>query len=389
MRANPGGQIPPSEVIGRAQLIERLWTVLGRQSLVLSAERRMGKTCVVRKMQAGPPADMLPIYRDLEGIGTTLEFVRTVFDDVERYLGRLARTAEKARRLLDRLSGGKVGEVEFPPSAAREWKPLLTSTIEDLIEHQDRRVVLFWDEVPLMLHNLIRREGEPAAMEVLDTLRSLRQMHPDLRMAFSGSIGMHQVINLLRRKGYANSPTNDMQTVNVPALSPDDGRHLARLLLQGEGIETDDVDATARAVTDAVDHIPHYIHHVVDQMATRGGAANADTARVIVTDCLIDPQDVWDMGHYRRRVDTYYDETEEPLALSLLDVVAGSKGPLSFEDAFNLLKSQTETEDDELARHVLTLLQRDHYLVQDADGKYSFAYPLINRSWRLQRGLPA
>ena len=50
MRANPGGQIPPSEVVGRDELIARLWQRIEGQSLLLSAERRMGKTCVVKKM---------------------------------------------------------------------------------------------------------------------------------------------------------------------------------------------------------------------------------------------------------------------------------------------------------------------------------------------------
>jgi len=105
MKTNPGGQIPPSEVIGRDQLIRRLWRVLDRQSLVLSAERRMGKTCVVQKMVAEAPQNKLPIYHDLEGMRTPLEFVETVFRDVEDYLGRLQRTAGRVRQWLTHLTG--------------------------------------------------------------------------------------------------------------------------------------------------------------------------------------------------------------------------------------------------------------------------------------------
>ncbi len=43
MRANPGGQIAPSEVIGRDRLIQRLWEILERQSLVLSAQATDGQ----------------------------------------------------------------------------------------------------------------------------------------------------------------------------------------------------------------------------------------------------------------------------------------------------------------------------------------------------------
>lgn len=68
MRVNPGGKIPPEEVLGRDKLIQRLWRVLERQSVVLSAERRMGKTCIVKKMTAECPRDKLAVYRELEGV---------------------------------------------------------------------------------------------------------------------------------------------------------------------------------------------------------------------------------------------------------------------------------------------------------------------------------
>jgi hypothetical protein len=36
-----------------------------------------------------------------------------------------------------------------------------------------------------------------------------------------------------------------------------------------------------------------------------------------------------------------------------------------------------------MARHVLTLLQRDHYIIQHTDGAYRFSFPLVKRWWRL------
>lgn len=117
MKANPGGYIPPDEVLGRDKLIQRLWRILERQSLVLSAERRMGKTCVINKMRAEAPEGKLTIYRDLEGIQTAGEFAQTVFEDVDEYLTTLNRAAEGARRFLGHLSGLKIaGVVKIPDS---------------------------------------------------------------------------------------------------------------------------------------------------------------------------------------------------------------------------------------------------------------------------------
>lgn len=307
MKTNPGGQIPPSEVIGRDELIRRLWRVLDRQSLVLSAERRMGKTCVVQKMVVEAPNDKLPIYHDLEGLRTPLEFVETVFHDVEGYLSRLQRTAGRVRQWLAHIAGLEIGSIiKFPDTVAPHWKTLLTKTIEDLVEHQDRTLVFFWDEVPLMLDNLRKDGGEAAAMELLDTLRSLRQMHSDLRMVFTGSIGLHNVISSLKRVGYANDPTNDMTTVDVPELSLDDAQELARRLLEGEGIQADDIEEAAHAIATAVDCIPFLVHHIVDEIAQRGASASAKTISEIMDVCLTDSQDRWHLRYYRERIDTYY-----------------------------------------------------------------------------------
>jgi ATP-dependent Clp protease ATP-binding subunit ClpA len=61
MKSNPGGQIPVSEIIGRDKVVSRFWQILERRSLVLTAERRMGKTHIVKKMMSSVPAGILVI----------------------------------------------------------------------------------------------------------------------------------------------------------------------------------------------------------------------------------------------------------------------------------------------------------------------------------------
>jgi hypothetical protein len=350
----------------------------------------MGKTSIVKKMIAEAPSDKLAIYRDLEGIRTPLEFVETIFHDVENYLSGSKKMAAKTRLLLNQFAGAEFSGVKFPEAAAPHWKSLLTSTIEDLVAHQaqqQRSVIFFWDELPLLLYNIKQRAGEDAAMEVLDTLRSLRQMHPDLRMVFTGSIGLHNVLTSLKRAGYANAPINDMNTIDVPALPLDEAEKLARQLLEGESILVNDPQAVTRQIAVAVDGIPYFVHHIVDQLAQREGVADTEAVTEIVDDCLTDQQDPWHLSYYRERISTYYLPDELPLVLNLLDVLAIADAPLPFDDVFNLLSARMSAPDVESARNVLTLLQRDHYVAQERDGTYRFRFPLIQHSWRLQRGL--
>ena len=224
-------------------------------------------------------------------------------------------------------------------------------------------------------------------MEVLDALRSLRQMFPQLRMVFTGSIGLHNVLTSLKRAGYANAPTNDMKTEDVPPLSLSDAERLALRLLDGEDILTTNRDATAKAIAKSVDGIPYFIHHIIDQLVMQNSLADAEKVEKIVNSYLLDPQDPWHLRYYRERIDVYYLYVEKPLALGILDILAVAKQPLMFEDLFNQLQTHVANPDKEQTRNVLTLLECDHYLIRSLDGAFCFRFPLIQRYWRVHRSL--
>ena len=389
MKANPGAPIAPSQVIGRDRLIENLWRTLERQSLVLSAERRMGKTSVIKKMQAEAPSNLLPIYRDLEHVRTPLEFVQAVLQDVEEYLSGLKQSARRTRELLSQLGGTEVAGFKLPSVAAPHWKSLLEETIRDLVENQDKKVILFWDEMPYMLGNI----GDEAAMEVLDTLRSLRQTHTEeLRMVFSGSIGLHHTIEKLRESGYANSPINDIYIEDLPPLSDKKATELAYRLLTGEGVLTSSNQKVAAAIAKAVDNIPYYIHHIVFELALHHSEKiiNEEKVRETVDAILSDPRNPWDMSHYKKRIDNYYKEKEKhSYALGMLDILAVAEEPLLFKELLERVKSETGSGDREVALTVFQLLQQDYYIIQGSNGEICFRYPLIQRYWQLSRGLTA
>lgn len=382
MKANPGGQIAPDEVVGRDDQIARLWEILDRQSAILSAERRMGKTSIIQKMQAEAPENKLPIYHDLENVRSPLEFVETVLQDVEEYLSRKQKIANRTRKLLKDLSGLEVTGLKLPKEIASDWKKILIAIVDDLVKNQDRQVILLWDEVPYMLGNI----GDEAAMEILDTLRSLRQTYPDVRMVFTGSIGLHHVVGALKKKGYANEPTNDMYIADVPPLSEANAIELAHRLLEGEKIRTIDDREVAAAIAQSVSCIPFYIHHLIIKLKVRGGVVDATTIPDVINACLLDPLNPWKMDHYRDRIDNYYDGEQHPYALSLLDILSASEQTLSFEELLNRLRLEQKTQDKEKARDVLRLLERDYYIVRRPNLRYCFRYLLIQKYWQVLRG---
>jgi len=336
-------------------------------------------------MAAESPADMRVIFHELEHINSPLEFVQLVYDDVSAYLSQSRRTAQRVRAFLQGLEGMELGGlVKFPDILAPEWKALLTNTIDDLLDQRGHTLLFLWDEMPMMLENIKRYHGEHLAEDLLNTLRALRQTYPDFRMVYTGSIGLHHVINSLKRAGYANAPTNDMAKVDVPPLAPQDAQDLAQRLIAGEAIQTKTPAQLAPTIAAAVDYCPYYIHHIVEELCQRV----PDTPITDIVDaCLMASNDPWDLRHYRDRITTYYLPDEQPFVLSLLDILATASTPLSFDALFDRLKAHIATEDSETVRDVLRLLHDDHYLTRSSDGTWQFRFALIQRWWRLERGL--
>ncbi len=383
-KAIPGGQISPDEIVGRDELIASLWDRLRQQSLIFSGERRIGKSSILKKMTAEAPSDMLPIYRDLEGIRTPIEFVEAVWQDTETYL-REAGKARRVREYLSELTGSYFDSYQFPEIAAGQWKILLTKTIEDLVTLQDKQIVMIWDEMPHMLGNF----SDEVAMEVLDSLRSLRQTYPDIRMIFSGSIGLHHIIKNLQKAGYSNDPSNDMYPIDGHPLSLEAATELTLNLLQGENIAVSDPEQTAEDIAAAVDCIPFYIHHLINQFKDVDSEINQEEITLTVHECLRNPLNLWKMDHYRERIDNYYGEVQKPYALEILDILSINP-PTSFTRLWQYLKTEPDTKDKEMARTVLRLLLKDYYLVQEdnlSGSMYTFRYQLVQKYWQISRGL--
>jgi hypothetical protein len=395
MKTNPGGSLAPNEVMGRDHLIARLWQILERRSLVLTAERRMGKTSVLKKMVAEPQTGVHIFYWDVEALRSPLEFVDAIFQKVRSDLSAKQRFMS---RMQDLLKGGvELQGFKLPPQAAPHWKIILRETLAGLTEQEAGLVILCWDELPIMLDNIQKGQGEQVAMEVLDTLRSLRGENANLRMVFTGSLGLHHVIRKLKDQGYANPSTNDMTFEEVGTLEFTDACRLAESLLIGEGVGGLDRIPLAKTISETVDCFPYFIHHVIDALAQGGGQADEAQVNAIVAAGLTDQANKWNLDHYQDRIKNYYATPEQALVRGILDELAAVEVPVSISELCNRLNAQfvgrqnifgaVSELDREQVLGLLKLLQRDHYLVQQQDGCYRFKFGLIQRYWQLSRGV--
>lgn len=389
MKANPGGQIDIKAVIGRDQLIKLLWETVELQSMIITAERRIGKTTVMKKMTGEPAAGWLPVYQDLENCHSAAEFALAVYREVHRFLSGKGKITRRSKEFLSSLGGIEIGGlVKLPEKTEAPWKDVLTRAIEDLMEENDAssKLLFFWDEMPFMLMNIRDGQGEQVAMQVLDHLRWLRQTHGGLRMVITGSIGLHHVITSLKDKNYGNSPVNDMARIDVPPLTETDAVHLAGLLIAGESLPSPDQAAAARQIAHEADCFAFYVHHIVRGFKVGGLDATPENAAKVVAAHMVDPNDPWELLHYKERIKTYYPGDQKTVCL-ILDQLAVQLNTASVVELLSMLKGASPFDDRERLLHLLSLMERDHYLKRAEDGRYQFRFPLIRRWWKLNRSL--
>jgi hypothetical protein len=390
MKANPGGQIDSANVIGRDALIAEIWEIIQQQSIRMTAERRIGKTTVIKKMQDEPHPGWRVKYRDLERVHTAAEFALSIYKDVDEFLATVNRAGRRATELIQMLGGMKLPKgISLPEKKNKHWKDIIEASMEDLIQSDGEtsdRLLFLWDEVPYMLQNICEREGESVAMEVLDVLRGLRQSYAKVRMIITGSIGLHHVFSSLKGAGYANAPVNDMCLVKVLPLSKGDAGILAKELIVGENLDCADLNESAELIAELSDCFPFYIHHIVRGLKSRDLPANPKEISSLLSLSLIDENDPWELMHYLERIEIYYRDRKRAV-YCILDELAVSEKDLSVNMLSDALKKTDDFGDREELLKILRLMRQDHYLSMSEKGEYSFCFPLIRRWWILSRGL--
>lgn len=389
LRINPGGMLTPGEVVGRDLFVSEIWRALDRQSVLLTAERRMGKTSVLLKLEAEPLTERCVIKRTLQGIRTPEEFVRKLVADVNNAIPGLIRKSigDRLRKAGIKSIGSTPISVEFEPATPESWKDVVTETFRVLDEDVDELVVLLWDEAPQMIADIDTERGSGVAREMLDVLRAARESHRGIRMVLSGSLGIHHVVAALRSEGGMWAPTHDMRALDLPPLAEDDAVFLAGELLRNDDVACDDRDAVASAIASEVDCMPYYIHQTALRLRDRGRAGErmpVDVATVEkeVEDAICDPLDPWELGHYVSRTPVYYGNDAD-LVNAVLDIVARDSAPLDIATIRERLAAHGPPPEIERLRELVDLLCRDYYLC--ASPGYVFLRSLVRRAWLARR----
>ena len=399
-------QVSPAGVVGRDRLIERIWKRLERESVRFLAERRVGKTSVLKKMAAQPPAGFHPIFFDLEKVHSADRFVEVLIGELRSLMATKDKVSTGFVDFLALFGGTEVGGmVKIPELGKRNWQKAVEKTFHAICANNpDTLIVLMFDELPYMLQSISIQDTKAGAndnfaLSILDTLRAARHENTNMRMIYCGSVGLHHVLATLRGDAHASQPVNDMPAVEIHPLQLDDAVHLTKDLLIKEQVHVspEHLDVVANRIAQQTDCVPFYIERIVSRLAEHDETVVASSVDTMINRQLVDDKDDWEMKHFRDRLKIYYkgsvvDVNGRSLQRSLvsrriLDHVACEDLPQSIDAVWAGVTATMALDDRDAVIELLSFLAQDHYLIADDTKRYTFRFPLIRRWWLIANGL--
>jgi hypothetical protein len=398
MKANPGGHVTGEAILGRETEIGIIWKTLERQSVVLTAERRVGKTCVLRKMKGHPQNGWIPLMCFVEECGHPIECVQMIYDEAHLmeaqsnkgvWLGRI-RSAYQA------VAGTEIAGWKMPPIMS-DWKRLLKNLIEDVAQNTGNRILVMLDEFPLMISKIAYNKkdaGPVIAMDFLDTLRGIRQKFEpsnQIRFVFSGSIGLHLVLEGLgRRHEYKSNPKSDMFTYVLGGMCKADVQLMCRKYLDEEGIHRNRPSEFEERMLALTDGLPLYIQHVCSHFQESGRTeVSPDDIEPAVRE-LVDTRTIEGFVYAAQRIENYYKKLHlENMAKCILRMLSRKTGYVREKDIIDHVSSQMTVEHGDTVLSVLELLLDDNYLIRETstdERRYRFRYNIMRQWWEINKG---
>lgn len=367
---------------------------------LLTAQRRMGKTSLVRELlnRSDSGGGTGGVFVNLEDATDPADAIVAIGLQSRSKRSVLRRLREGTVKALGRIEDVQLPELRIKLRAEIDggnWKQKGDEILEALAEHH-APIVLAIDELPLLVSRMLKGRDYRMTPERIDTtdeflswLRRNAQTHRDrICMVVSGSIG---IAPILRQAGLSAT----MNVFSAYQLGPWEQAIASRCL--EKLAETYELDLPP-AVRSAICHrlrscIPHHVQQFFDALHRHlmiQGRQNAtiEDAESAYRHEMLGPRGKIDMDHYEERLKLVLGIDGYKVALELLAKTAGDGllRPKSIDSYEKTLRAAADAGADSL-RFVLEVLEHDGYLARGPDG-YRFESGLLEDWQRARKGLP-
>ena len=333
MRSSTGRWVSGSDFFDRERELQILEThVRDHNHLLLTGQRRMGKTSVLRELGRRLEAEgWVFLFTDVEGATCAEDAIADIAQAVHPVRSISSRFATGMKRWvgdnIEEVSAFDFGVRIRAGLDAGSWRRHGEQLLRDCAEH-DHPVLLVIDELPIFLKRMLRGDnGAQRVDEFLSWLRGVLQALGDgsLVLIVSGSIGLEP---LVKRLGIPDR-INHLYPFRLGPWDRDTSVKCFECLAESRGLRVE--DGVANAVYDALGvGIPHHVQSFFARL--RDFAMMQGRDRVTVEDVeevyrtgLLGPSGQNDLVHYETRLKEALEDRNYTIAMEILAEAATRK----------------------------------------------------------------
>lgn len=395
-----GTPVDGENFFGRASETRRLADILANDDILLLGPRRIGKTSICRAVMKLVQAND---WRAIEINVASCQDERGFLDKLNGALmPELASLGSKVGSAITGAFGGIVNRiksikvagtvgVELGGPAFEEWTEVGSDVLK-LIGQVEQRWLIYVDELPIMLFNIIRNDqanGVQRVRRFLDwfrnDVRALPATHA-VRWLVSGSVGLD---TLVQQHGMADT-INSLNHQSLAPFSTNVATDMLATLARDYHIALEAADA--RAIVDAIQWPqPYYLqiafHHLRDLVLSHPAIAPAGLIGLAI-DKMVQPGSDNDFHHWEKRLEQQLSRSDAAHAQALLKLVARDPAGAQPEILLDALAARMPQASPEQARsafiNLRDILQRDAYWwADDGSGirRYRFRLEPLRRWW--------
>ncbi len=378
-----GGVPQPVNIVGRDEIIDKFWRVLKERGINLFAERRFGKSCVIRKMHYNPPKGFITIYKSIQGASTPNQFVDSLYEYAKEHKlfsdsidGTITKYWDAITSRIPSAAGFKFSQTNTI------WQNKLLYLIAQILASKPGNIlVIFLDEFSLMLDEM---ESVDAAL-VLGTLRDIvhDRFPSNLRFVYTGSIGIDLILDRIKSNGHnLGDPLNHLEKEKLPPFNPTQATYFCQCLEKGCAISLE--GEVRNYIIDATDGIPYFIDRIYDSIRYQSEIDKSMIDKEL-DDILNDSSDNTSIEHFYDRIKDYYPDKD--LSHVLLNTICQVDEPISereiMEKTYSMIDRERKTVNEDLYR-----LWRDGYLertTENGERYFAFQFKIIKMWWKINK----
>lgn len=368
--------------------------------VLLVAPRRVGKTSLMREVARRIEDDFVCLHIDLQKSVDPTDAMVEIGLATQPHTGLWTRAKEALKNTLSQVESIGFDElsIKLRDGFAADWQSK-GDRFFDGIAASEKPVVVFMDELPILVNRLLKGEERVITPErirkaelFISFLRAQTIKHKGkIRFVVAGSIGLTPVLH----QAGLSAAVNTFTPFELLPWEPHVAIGCIEALAEGDGLKLEDgVPQKMVALLGAC--VPHHVqmfysHLYMDaRRADVDHCTKEDVDRVYRTS-MLSTRGHAELSHLEERLAMVLSPEDLPLALDLLTEAAVASS-LSFdaalllaEDDIPLLPNDAaqppQRSPKERLRTILEIFEHDGYLERDGD-RYVFGSRLVQSWWK-------